>query len=277
MLIREDHFWGNVLPAEEAELIGIHIQKHGIKLHFNTELKEILSDEKGWVNSVLCSSGMKIDTQLVGLTTGVTPNIDFLRSSSIETKLGVLVNECMETNITDIYAIGDCAEFRQAPKGRSNIEQVWYTGRMMGETLAATICGEPTAYEPGPWFNSAKFFDLEYQTYGIVEPRLKSGESAFYWEDKTSNRCLKLHFEKGSKKIIGLNVIGIRLRHELMDKYLSGDIDLHNFMENLVDLNFDPELSQDWIRAIHSKYEVDHDRKVRSRKKNWAKILNFGS
>ena len=38
----------------------------------------------------------------------------------------------------------------------------------MGETLAQTICGNRIQYNPGHWFNSAKFLDIEYQTYGWV-------------------------------------------------------------------------------------------------------------
>jgi NADPH-dependent 2,4-dienoyl-CoA reductase/sulfur reductase-like enzyme len=56
-----------------------------------------------------------------------------------------------------IFTIGDCAEQREAIGLRRPIEAVWYTGRMMGEVLAQTLTGNPTAY-PGNWFNSAKFF-----------------------------------------------------------------------------------------------------------------------
>ena len=45
----------------------------------------------------------------------------------------------LETNIKDIYAIGDCAEQHEGINGRRPIEAVWYTGRMMGETLAQTF------------------------------------------------------------------------------------------------------------------------------------------
>ncbi len=38
----------------------------------------------------------------------------------------------------------------------------------MGETVAQTICDNKTEYKPGHWFNSAKFLDIEYQTYGWV-------------------------------------------------------------------------------------------------------------
>ncbi len=277
VLIREGHFWGNVLPKEEANLIARHLQQHGIKLHFNTELKEIHANEMGSVASVLCSDGKTIEAQLVGLTTGVTPNIEFLKASAIECGIGVLVNEFMETNIPDVYAIGDCAEFVEAPKGRKKIEQVWYTGRMMGESLAATICGEPTSYNPGPWFDSAKFFDLEYQTYGIVEANLKEQQLAFYWQNALMNQCFKVVFEKGSENILGINVIGIRLRHEMMDSWLKSGIDMHFLMEHLVDLNFNPELSKDWIKEVHSQYTKDFNRQVRSRKKSWANILKFSS
>ncbi len=105
---------------------------------------------------------------MVGITTGVKPQISFLKNSKIETDRGILVNRILETNIKDVYAIGDCAQQREPIGNRPPVEAVWYTGRMMGETLAQTICGKPFEYNPGNWFNSAKFFDIEYQTYGWV-------------------------------------------------------------------------------------------------------------
>jgi thioredoxin reductase len=50
-----------------------------------------------------------------------------------------------ETSVQNIYAIGDCAEQREAIGLRRPIEAVWYTGRMMGEVLAQTLTGNPTA------------------------------------------------------------------------------------------------------------------------------------
>jgi NADPH-dependent 2,4-dienoyl-CoA reductase/sulfur reductase-like enzyme len=70
--------------------------------------------------------------------------------------------------VPGVYAIGDCAQHRTPPPGRKAVEQVWYTGRMHGETLALTLTGKRPPYAPGHWFNSAKFLDIEYQTYGQV-------------------------------------------------------------------------------------------------------------
>ena len=161
-LVRESSFWNGVLPTAESEMINRHIINNHIDLRLNTNLKEIKSDENGYVKSVVIEeTGEEITCNVVGLTTGVAPNIAFLKNSNIETNKGILVNRFLETTIKDVYAIGDCAEQGEPIGNRRPIEAVWYTGRMMGETLAQTICGNRIEYKPGNWFNSAKFFDIE--------------------------------------------------------------------------------------------------------------------
>jgi len=168
-LVRENSFWNGVLPERESEIINREIREKGIDLRLNTNLKEIITDENGQVRGIITAEDAEeIPCNLVGLTAGVSPNISFLAGSGIKTNRGVLVNRYLETNIPDIYAIGDCAEQQEPIGERRSIEAVWYTGRMMGETVAQTLCENPRTYNPGHWFNSAKFFDIEYQTYGWV-------------------------------------------------------------------------------------------------------------
>ncbi len=172
-LVREANFWGSVLPEPESKLIGKHLQENHIDMRFSTELDEILGDENGRVKAIKTKSGEIIDCQLVGLAVGVHPNIQFLKETELECDKGILVNEFLETNIPDVYALGDCAQFAASINGRKNLEQVWYTGKAMGKIVAKTICGNRTAYKPGNWFNSAKFFEIEYQTYGWVFPKIE--------------------------------------------------------------------------------------------------------
>lgn len=241
MLVREREFWSNVLPLQEANLISRHIRSHHVDLKLETELKEIQPDESGQVKAVVTSSGEVITCQFVGLTVGVSPNIDFLKDSGIATKRGVLVNEFLETNVNNVYALGDCVERTYTLPGRRNIEQVWYTGRMMGEVLAQTICGDRTKYEPGPWFNSAKFFDIEYQTYGNVRNELADNESDFYWEHQSGIKSIHLVWGKISNQFLGINSFGIRLRHECFDRWLREKRSIQFILAHLAEANFDPE------------------------------------
>jgi NAD(P)H-nitrite reductase large subunit len=254
-LVREAEFWNNVLPLQEANLITRHVRAHHVDLKLGTELKEIQADGNGKVKAIVTSKGETIDCQFVGLTVGVSPNIDFLKGSGIETKRGVLVNEFLETNVTDVYALGDCVERKYELLGRRTVEQVWYTGRMMGEVVAQTISGEKTKYEPGPWFNSAKFFDIEYQTYGNVWNELKPNESEFYWEHESSTKCVHVIWDKNTNQFLGLNTFGIRMRHECFDNWLREKRSVDFVMEHLAEANFDPEFFVKHEKEIVSEYK----------------------
>jgi NAD(P)H-nitrite reductase large subunit len=257
ILVREQAFWNNVLPLQEANMISRHIKSHHVDLKLNTELKEILPDDNGHVKSVITTGGEEISCQFVGLTVGVSPNIGFLRDSGIEIKRGVLVNEYLQTNIPDVYAIGDCVERTYILPGRKNIEQVWYTGRMMGEVVAQSICDTPTKYEPGPWFNSAKFFDIEYQTYGNVGNMLADSEAEFYWEHSDGKKCMHFVWNKQNREFVGINSFGIRLRHEHFDRWLREVKSIDYVIEHLAEANFDPEFFSRHEKEIKKAFQQE--------------------
>lgn len=258
-LVRESGFWNNVLPKEEAELVGRHIREHHIDLRLETELKEILSDNDGRVRAVISSRGEEIPCQFVGLTAGVSPNVDFLKNSSLDVKRGIVVDEFFQTNIPDVFAIGDCAEFQNAPApDRRNIEQVWYTGRMHGETLAYSLVKGKIAYQPGVWFNSAKFLDIEYQTYGSVPPEWKPEEfTSFYWEHSSGKVSFRMLMSQ-ENKIVGVNNFGFRLRHEFFDKAIREAWTGEKVIANLEKANFDPEFFAPYFREIQRAFQKEY-------------------
>ncbi|MEW7280345.1 FAD/NAD(P)-binding oxidoreductase [Aquimarina sp. 2201CG1-2-11] len=261
-LVREKSFWNAVLPAGESAMINRHILNHHIDLRLGMNLKEILSDENGKVKGVVVQeTGEVIDCNVVGLTPGVSPNIDFLKDSGIELGRGVKVNRYLETNIPNIYAIGDCAEQHEAIGNRRPIEAVWYTGRMMGETVAQTICGNKIQYKPGHWFNSAKFLDIEYQTYGWVFGQPKEYEQQFHWLHKDDTKCITVSYHKDTNEFLGINTFGIRMRHEVFDRWLTEKRTVDYVMEHLAEANFDPEfytLHEPEILATYKKSQLQN-------------------
>ncbi|HKJ49037.1 MAG TPA: FAD/NAD(P)-binding oxidoreductase [Christiangramia sp.] len=254
-LVREEAFWSNVLPLPEAKMISEHISSHGVDLRHNTELDKILSDENGRVKAVLTKDGEEIECQLVGLCAGVRPNIDFLKESELETDRGILVNEYLETNIPDVYALGDCAQQRNAIGLRKSVEAVWYTGRIMGETIAETLTGNRTVYQPGNWFNSAKFFDIEYQTYGWVWPKPRDNEQHFHWKHETENKAITISFNSETNEFLGINTFGIRMRQEIFDLWLNENRKINDVLTNLKLANFDPEFYESHEKDIFRSFK----------------------
>lgn len=276
-LVREKKFWNMVLPEREAEMVERHIRVHHVDLRMESELKEIIGDGAGRVKRVTTKSGETIECGFVGLAVGVSPNIAFLKGSGLETDRGILVDALFRTNIPGVYAAGDCAQFRQPLPGRRPVEQVWYTGKMHGEFLAKIISGKKMPYSPGIWFNSAKFFDIEYQTYGSAPSKCPPDEDGFYWEDPAGRRAVRLHFRKSDQAILGFNFMGIRARHQVCEQWIVDGRDLTYVLRHLGALNFDPEFFTGFEQSLIAQYNSAHPHqtvKMETRKGLFSRIAN---
>lgn len=266
-LVRESSFWNGVMPPEESEMINREILANGIDLRLETELKEIVDDGNGAAKAVVTNKGDTVECGFVGLTAGVSPNIKFLADSGIEMEKGIMVNEFLETNIPDVYAIGDCANARNPLPGRRPIEAIWYTGRMMGETVAYNICGKKVAYNPGIWFNSAKFFDIEYQVYGTVLAEAPENHVSLYWEHSDGNKSIRIVYDKDNNQIIGFNLMGVRYRHEVCEKWLRDKVDVEEVLQNLSLANFDPEFYKEYEADVLNLYNQKSGKNLQLKKK----------
>jgi hypothetical protein len=146
---------------------------------------------------------------------------------------------------------------------------------MMGETVAQTISGNKTEYKPGHWFNSAKFLDVEYQTYGWVfsEKIKKDYEKHFHWRHSKEKICITVAYHTETKEFLGINTFGIRMRHEIFNRWLTEKRNVDYVMEFLKDANFDPEFYTQYESEIVSKFNSELGTKIVPKKKSWKRIF----
>jgi NADPH-dependent 2,4-dienoyl-CoA reductase/sulfur reductase-like enzyme len=251
-LIREEAYWDNVLPPEEAELVSRHIESHGMRLIRKRNLVRIEDDGHGRAAAVVDDAGGRIACGIVGLTPGVSPNVDLVKDGGIGTGRGILVDRSFRTSAPDVYAAGDCAEIVTGGE-RNLIQQVWYTGRQQGEAAGDAIAGEDVRYEARLWYNSAKFLDLEYQIYGDVPSRPRDGETHLYWEHPDGLRSVRL-VVKG-RRVTGVNVMGIRYRQEICERWIREEWPVARVIESLGEADFDPELHRRFGGEIRAAFE----------------------
>ena len=248
-LVRENSYMEYLLPAEESAMINDEIRRHHVDLKLATELKAIRGNTRA--EAVETSRDEVINCQFVGLTAGVHPNIAMARASGLETARGILVNEYFETSVPDVYAAGDCAEFRTDGIGSRRVEQLWYTGRAHGKTVAHTLCGRRRPYRRGVFFNSAKFFTIEYQTYGDVPARPSPDVQS--WCVRHGGRLLRINYKTSTRRITGLNAMGLRLRHDVCEHWIRQGRTIDQVLSSLGKIRFDAEF--DRFPAILNTHE----------------------
>lgn len=267
-LVRENSFWDNILPIEESKMINRHIFEHGIDLRLQTEMDSIIDENNdGKLDALQIKNGEKLPCQFVGLTVGVSPNIDFLKNTPLSINRGIKVNNYLETNQLDVYAIGDCVELETPQAGRRPIEAIWYTGKMMGETVAYNIVGKKVQYNPGIWFNSAKFFDIEYQVYGDIRAAKPDEHETIYWEHADGKHAVRINFDRNTEGVVGFNLMGIRYRHEVCEKWIREKTKVETVLQNLGLANFDPEFYKEYEQEVVNLYNQKFNKSLQLKTK----------
>jgi 3-phenylpropionate/trans-cinnamate dioxygenase ferredoxin reductase component len=239
-LVREAHFMDHVFPAEESAMIEREIRRHDIDLRLDAHVAEIEGHD-GRVAAVRTSDGERHPADFVGMAIGVRPNVDWLLDSEIEVSGGVLVTSRFETNIPNVFAVGDCAEFRSEGVGHRRIEQLWYTARRHGHALGRILCGADGAYDRGVYFNSAKFFTIEHQIYGAVGPVPLTEEETWYRQGEEDRSSVRINYERDSGRVGGFLAMGTRLRQDVCERWINGGATIDHVGDHFAEACFDPE------------------------------------
>ena len=98
----------NLLPNEASLALQHKLEEAGVRYHFNTTVERIDKAGEGVVATL--ADGSQIDADLVLCSIGVKPDLTLAKSAGLETNRGIMTNRSLETNLKDIYAVGDCAE-----------------------------------------------------------------------------------------------------------------------------------------------------------------------
>jgi NADPH-dependent 2,4-dienoyl-CoA reductase/sulfur reductase-like enzyme len=241
-LVREDWYWPVALASEEGELVAAHARRHGVAIRIAEEVAEVLSDSEGRLRAVRTSRGDELPAEMLGVTTGVRPAIDWLASVATPPALGrgIQVTPAFRTSLDGVFAAGDCAEILR-PGAPPLIEQIWYSAKLQGELAALSMLGDSVAYEPPIFYNSAKFFDIEYTTVGNL---LRIPPAARTFFHRVPGRDTTIRIVENDGAVVGFNMLGSRWNHELFETWIRERRSLDQVLSLLHTAQFDVEFGR---------------------------------
>jgi nitrite reductase (NADH) large subunit len=145
LLVREDRVCANLLDKKASDMILKKLMERGINLSLENETKS-LQGSQGQVRSVLTSKGEGLPCDIVCVAIGSKPNIDFLKDSGIVTDRGIIADECMRTNLQNVYAAGDVAQALDITIGQKRVNTSWAIAEEQGVIAAKNMAGVKTLY-----------------------------------------------------------------------------------------------------------------------------------
>ena len=129
------------LDEDMSNILIDILKEKNIKFVFNERIKKIGKNKAYFENE-------NIESDIVVLATGVRPNLDIIKDTPIKaTKAGILVDEKMQTNIKNIYAVGDCVQARSLITSRPFVAQIATTAFKQGTIAGTNAAGGDLVYE----------------------------------------------------------------------------------------------------------------------------------
>ncbi len=222
----------HILPGFEPELANYvenHLADMGIMTFTSTALESIEGDDNGKVSKVKTSKrAMRADA--VVLAIGIRPNTAFLADTGLELapNRAIKVNNKLETNFEDVYAVGDCALVTDMVTGNPAHSPMGSTANITGRILAQNINGDSLTYGGALGTAVVKLPGLNVGRTGLGEDAAKEAgydvvtvttvadDKAHYYPG-ASNFMIKMIADKKTKKLLGVQVAGAGAIDKIVD------------------------------------------------------------
>lgn len=163
--------------------------------YFRTRGVEVLAGHKveafrgeGRVAAVVLGPDREVETGFVVAGIGVIPNTELFGGTPLKIDDGILVDEYLQSNVPDVYAVGDVARYTDKLLGGSRRIEHWANAKGQGEHVARAMLGDRQPYEELPYFFS-DVFDLSWEYWGdqtqadrvVYRGDVDSGSFSAWW------------------------------------------------------------------------------------------------
>lgn len=189
---------GRQLDTPAAELLKSISQDCGIEIQTGVQVEEILGGKQ--TTAVKLKDGQEILAELVIVSSGIRANTGLAGDMGLVTDRGIVVNEKMETSLQNVYACGDCAQYKDVNYA------IWPEAVEQGKTAGANAAGEEKEYVQVP--AALTFHGMNTALYAIGDAG-KNPDLVYKtveWKDMGRKQYKKYYFL--NNRLCGVILIG---------------------------------------------------------------------
>jgi len=177
--------------------------------------------------TVRLSTGQVLEADLVISATGVKPNIDFLKDSAVTCLQGVLTDEHLQTNVSGIYAAGDCAEAFDKVSGTTIVSAIQPNAAEQARVAALNMVGRTATLKGVTQINVLDTLGLISASFGNWQG-VPGGDHVSL---TAQGRHLSLQFK--DDVLVGCNSVGWTEHVGVMRGLVEGQVRLGEWKEKL--------------------------------------------
>ncbi len=229
-IVRGQQMVRSMMNPTASEMVKRWCKKEGIQVLTGTTIASASSDDSDELE-VTFNNGDKMNPDLVIVATGVQANIEFLEGSGIEIDNGILVDECLRSNIPNIYAAGDVAQGYDFSTGKQSVHIIQPTAVEHGRTAAINMAGTKCEFQGSLLMNVLDTMGLISGSFGNWQG-IDGGESAEIL-DEENYKYINLQFDED--RLIGALTLGHTSHVGVIRGLIQSQVKLGSWKDKLIE------------------------------------------
>ncbi|ANO34286.1 nitrite reductase large subunit NirB [Vibrio breoganii] len=186
-------------------LLRRKIESLGVSVHTQKATSEIVAGENARYRMNF-ADGSHLETDMIVFSAGIRPQDELAREANIEIgeRGGIVVNDYCQTNLPDVYAVGECALWQNRIFGLVapgyQMAKVAATHLLEGESEAASFTGADMS-------TKLKLLGVDVASIGEVHGQTPGAQS-YTFSDEIDQVYKRLIVSEDGSKIIGAVLVG---------------------------------------------------------------------
>ncbi|MCX5714841.1 MAG: FAD-dependent oxidoreductase [Candidatus Omnitrophica bacterium] len=251
VIIKSKQVLSQMLDVQAAGLVQQRLEGHGIEVLLGQDAEEIIGE--GDIKAVKLDSGKAIGCSMVIVGKGVSANIELVKETQVQSNEGIIANNFLQTNTSNIYTGGDACESFDIALGAHTINALWPVAVEQGKIAGANMSGDNLKYEGSVGMNSLEFFGLAVVSLGIY--KVKEGDSSIEelkFMDAKNNLYKKLILRNNI--IVGAILVGDIKASGVFLRLIRERIDVSALKDKLLEENFGYPTIKDFVKSEEHIY-----------------------
>lgn len=205
------------LDKEIANKLEEKLSEMGFKVYLSSQAEEITGE--GTATGIKLNGERNIKADAILVSSGIRPNLDLVRDTTIEYDKGIKVDKHLKTNIENVYAAGDVVEIGKMVLG------LWTAGNEQGKIAGANMTGKELEYNHPKIFTTLQIGDIELFSAGIIN----DFDKVYEYKDEKEDIHHKIFTKDG--KIVGVILFGDLKQINALRNAVISNIDVEEYIE----------------------------------------------
>ena len=238
------------LDETGATILAEKLRELGIVIHLGKSTKAIVTDGRDL--QLQFSDASNLSVGMLVISAGIRPRDELARQCglNVHARGGILVNDLLQTNDPDIFAIGEAAVHNEMVYG------LVAPGYEMADVVVRKLCDEQVKTFTGfDMSTKLKLIGVDVGSFGDALGKTP-GSVPIAFQDRRSGTYKRINISKDGKRLLGGILVGDASQYNLFHQMVVNQSPLPAQPESLILGVASPGAAEDGIKALPDEAQI---------------------